>query len=409
MTEQYSTWRDFYLAIQGLFYLAQGIAYGAMLFFVEYLRIRFDIGTTESIVMQAIILFPWYIKVFFGLLSDNVAFGRYGRRKPYIFLAAVLALFGWVTLPLYNSFSYLIITSALAVSLGIALSDASIDALAVDITPPQRRGAMQGVSWGSRGLGFGLASFLAGQLIDQGEWLIFFIIPGILTSLTCFLVLIIKEVPLPEDFKRIPGWVYSKIFRHRAIQLTILFQILSGAGITIISLLETFVDEELQYSSSDTGLILMYFAFGMLFGAILFGFLGDRLQIRITLPFTTVLYIVAIAAIFVIEPTMFNDISIYFAIIGFINGGYEATQMRLGMDYSPSIIGGTMFNLYNSLSNIGQFAIGSITIALLIPVIGLEEAWQLASLFLVLAIIPALVLIRSYDAEVVEGIVDTVK
>ena len=77
-------WRDYYLAIQGFFYLAQGIAMGAILFFPNFLR-NLGASTTDSIIFQAIVWIPWYLKIFFGILSDNYPIKSFGRRKPYIF------------------------------------------------------------------------------------------------------------------------------------------------------------------------------------------------------------------------------------------------------------------------------------------------------------------------------------
>jgi MFS family permease len=73
---------------------------------------------------------------------------EYGRRKPYIFLAGVFSLIGWLTLPFHTVFSALLVISGISAALGTAMSDATIDALAVDVTPPQKRGIMQGISWG---------------------------------------------------------------------------------------------------------------------------------------------------------------------------------------------------------------------------------------------------------------------
>lgn len=399
----YPTWRDHYLVIQGFFYLSQGIAMGVTLFFAEFLR-QLGVSDLNSIIFQAIVVIPWYIKIVFGILSDNIAISDYGRRKPYIFVAGFFALIGWLTMPLYDTFSILVLLSGFLVSLGIAVSDASIDALAVDITPPNRRGSMQGVSWGSRGLGFGVASFVAGSLVDQADWLLLFIVPGILTGLACFLVLLIEEKPLPDDFKKVPVEIYKQVFSHRAIHLTLIFQIFSGAGITIVALLQTFLDEELAYTNTDVGRILLYFAIGMLIGAVSFGILGDRIRVRIILPIATALYILTIISIFMVDLDQFGQISIYFGVVGLINGGYEATQMRLGMDYATTVLGGTMFNLYNSISNIGQFALGSIIIFSLTQILDLKVSWQFTSIFLLIAIIPAILLLKNYDSYDVERI-----
>ncbi len=123
---------------------------GALLFltaFLGYLNVD-DFG---RIVFQAVIWLPWYLKVFFGVLSDNLPIGGYGRRKPYMLFAGVVGIIGWVTIPLYTEFSLLLVVSGILASFGTGMSDAVVDALAVEITPQRRRGALQGLSWGFRG------------------------------------------------------------------------------------------------------------------------------------------------------------------------------------------------------------------------------------------------------------------
>ena len=126
-----------------------------------------------------------------------------------------------------------------------------------------------------------------------------------------------------------------------------------------------------------------------LIGAILFGLVGDRFSIKAVLPVSTALYVLFIALIFFIDTSNLNMIYLFFGFIGFVDGGYEATQMRIGMDFSHRVLAGTAFNLYNSLSNIGQIAVGSVLIAIIANFVGFKVAWQLSSVFLILALLIA--------------------
>lgn len=54
-----------------------------------------------------------------------------------------------------------------------------------------------------------------------------------------------------------------------------------------------------------------------------------------------------------------------------------------------------MYNLYNSLSNVGQLAIGAITIGIIVDLLGdFRLGWQIGILFLILALIPGLALAK---------------
>lgn len=390
----YDVWRDYYLAIQGFFYLAQGIAMGAILFFPEFL-VALGTTRTDSIIFQAIIWIPWYLKIFFGILSDNYPIKSFGRRKPYIFVAGFLGVIGWATIPMFTSFSPLLLVVGIFASFGTAMSDSTIDALSVDVTPKHRRGAMQGISWGMRALGIGISGVLSGKLVGDGQYFLLFAVPGTLVSLAAFAALLFKENPLPEDFKRIPGSVYKKVFSNRKVKLVMLFQLVSGGGIALIPILESFLKEDLGFLPETIGWFILVFAFANLIGALLFGLLGDKLSVKKILPIATLLYVVFISIILFIdtshpyEPNTLRMLYIFFGSIGFIDGGYEATQMRLGMDFSARVLAGTSFNLYNSLSNIGQIAVGAVLIAILADSLGFAAAWQICSVFLILAFIIA--------------------
>ena len=69
--------------------------------------------------------------------------------------------------------------------------------------------------------------------------------------------------------------------------------------------------------------------------------------------------------------------------------------MRIGIEYSQGPIAGPLYNWYMSISNVGQIALGSIVISqLAVPLKGYTHSMQAAGVFLLLAIIPAIFLIK---------------
>ena len=111
-SEQETVWRDYYLGVQSLFYLAQGVAMGSLLYltaFIGYLNVD-DFG---RIIFQAVIWLPWYLKVFFGVLSDNV---------PILFNVGLIAI-GAITIAAFEGLigSYLLSWQLAWVFLLIAL------------------------------------------------------------------------------------------------------------------------------------------------------------------------------------------------------------------------------------------------------------------------------------------------
>ncbi|MHA2176821.1 MAG: MFS transporter [Candidatus Thorarchaeota archaeon] len=388
-------WRDYYLGVQSLFYFAQGVAMGSLLFLTAFLG-YLNVDNFGRIVFQAVIWLPWYLKVFFGVLSDNVSVKQYGRRKPYMVFAGVVGIIGWITIPLYTEFSMLLVVSGIMASLGTGMSDATVDAIAVEITPQNRRGALQGMSWGFRGLGLGIAALLAGVLADANSWFMLFTIPGVLVSLSCFLVLLYKENPLPEDFKRVSVQEYRNAFSNRNVQLCIIFNLFAAAAIAILPLIQTLLEVGLGFDLVTVGIVFSIFSFGMFLGALIFGILGDRISVRKTLPMNSVVYAIVIMAVLFInlhDPTL---AMIFFFVVGFTSGGYQATQLRINMDNTPAIASGTIFNLYNSIANVGLIAIGALAIAAFESLVGSYQiGWQLAWVFLLIALIPAYYLTRN--------------
>ena len=66
------------------------------------------------------------------------------------------------------------------------------------------------------------------------------------------------------------------------------------------------------------------------------------------------------------------------------------------MDNTPSIASGTIFNLYNSIANVGLIAIGALAIATFQSLVGsYQVGWQLAWVFLLIALIPGYYLTRN--------------
>lgn len=75
------------------------------------------------------------------------------------------------------------------------------------------------------------------------------------------------------------------------------------------------------------------------------------------------------------------------------------------MDNTPVIASGTIFNLYNSVANLGLIAIGALTIAAFETIVGSYQiSWQLAWVFLLIALIPGYYLTRNTDESDVQEI-----
>ena len=79
--------------------------------------------------MQSIAMFPWSIKIIYGLFSDNVPiFGT--RRKSYLVLMGILQFFAYLSLYLFEPKDALATAIILAVgSLSMAFINVLVDAI----------------------------------------------------------------------------------------------------------------------------------------------------------------------------------------------------------------------------------------------------------------------------------------
>ncbi|MCP4760528.1 MAG: MFS transporter [archaeon] len=403
---QNESWKQYYLALQGFFYFAQGAAMAVLSLLPLFFSDKFGIDYDEVFIFSAIISIPWFVKILWGILSDNVQFKKYGRRKPYILISGICAIVGFLWLPTFNEISPLFLISGLFISLSTAVSDAVIDSLSVDITPKEKRSLMQGVGWGMRGLGLAISATLGGFLAANYSWTVALYIPGIIFGISCFTALLFKE-PNIKDSDKINTFNkqdYKKAFslKNKPTWLISIFNLITGGGIAIVSVLSVFLDVEANMPLEGVGIGVTFFAGGMFAGAISAGFIGNKLSLLKMMVITTIAYVIMITSLLFVPLEAGNVITITtIVLIGIVNGAYESTQLRIAMDYSVGPIAGSMYNWYMSMSNIGQMAIGAITIGILAETLGLgfRVGVQITSVFLIIGLFVGYLAVKKLKIE----------
>lgn len=398
-------WRDWFLIIQGIFYFAQGCAFVAIILIPVFLQNELGVSALDSIKAQSIIMIPWYIKIVFGVLSDNVPIKNLGRRKPYILFAGLIGIFGWFLFPSFTEYNSYVILCGFFIALCVAVADTVLDSLGVDITPPHRRGHMQGVGWGFRGLGGAITGVLFGRIVETNGYNIAYYVIGGIMVVGCFSALLLKEHPItPDNFQTIKVSLtdFKHEFKKTDTGLITLFNIFAGAGIAIVLVLSTYMNDELGISIEGLGLGVTFFAVGQFIGALTLGILGQKMNLKPVFLVNTFLYILLILSLLVIPLETGRLTVVYFVIflVGSINGGYEANQMRINMEFSVGKISGTMYSWFNSISNVAQTALGALIIAAIAAATGsFVIGIQIASVFLFLGLIPGIVAIKKINEK----------
>lgn len=178
--------------VAGLTYFFQGaLGLVGLAIPLYYKELGYSVAQIASI--GAIIGLPWYIKILFGMITDNYPIGGL-RRKPYVIISSLLSLIGWFLLLIGKqpTFAYLIMCG-LFYTTGYCLRDVVVDAKIAECSKSDCNAKhYQVISLGSRSLGAVITGVLGGFLVDKfGYFLVF--------KLMCFVQLIIMTAGFIMD------------------------------------------------------------------------------------------------------------------------------------------------------------------------------------------------------------------
>lgn len=353
----------------GFFYLSQGYSLGSLVLLLPlYISGVLEESYSKAVGISTIIIIPWYIKFIFGILSDNYPILGLGRRKPYLILATVFLVLGWLTIGNQEIVNILFLLSGFSLAIGSALSDSVIDGQIVEITPPTYTGRVQGVAWGARGLGLGFAASISPLLVEYYSWKDMFHMASFFGISMSIIVLTLPQINYEKQRNRRLSTIIGElkqIFSKKDYKFWKRgqFIISSGAAISIVPMLPIIMERDFSYNLIQIALGSFLFAIGSLFGSVIIGVLSDkkdtpRLYTNLVFLFTTT--IIAGILFIWISKLVFQLIFIF--MVGFFAGAYEAFQLKIIQESSSDLHEGTIFSIYTSISNIGQFLLGGFLI-----------------------------------------------
>ena len=358
--------KSWFLLPIGFFYLGQGFSLGSLVILLpQYMqRVLGVANESEASAIAAIILIPWYLKILFGIVSDNISIGKFGRRRPYLLISTIISALGWFTLPLHNSASTLFVLSGLGLAFGSALSDAVLDAQSVEITPVNFTGRLQGVAWGSRGIGAGLAGYVSTSIVEIFGWSDMIYFAGFFGVSITLAAMFLPQRKVTTSQSLVSGFrnvieVYRRLGEGRRSRVIYFFT--SGIVLAPLLLLTYIMGSDFGYSLEEIGRASLLFALGNGGGAYAMGLVFDHHDSRarvIILNLLTALSFLASLLFVLPNPRVLTFV--YIGILGFGLGGYEAFQLKVIQESSPDDLEGTAFSLWTSISNIGQIAVGAV-------------------------------------------------
>ena len=358
----------YFTSLNALYFLSKGLTMG-------------DVG-----IFGAIALIPFVIKIFLGMLSDRVNLLGMGHRKPYILIGLLIQVICLGLAPFIDpATSYWgFVAVAFILQLGMALYDTCTDGLALDTTPEEEQGTIQGFMVGGRAAGVVITASVVGWLAQEVSWTAVFWLLGVLTLVPIPLVLSIKEGPREGDGKFEWG-AFSAFKRKPIIALAaagfLFFLVIAGANQNV----NPFLESEFGITLQRAGLYTTIWGIGVVLGGLLGGRLIDRIgQHRGTLValFFSFISILALAII----PGSGYAWGIVL-VFGLSYGTYQTVYFALAMKHTDPRIAASMYSIFMAVTNVGQGVGFAVAGGLAdIPPIGFRWAFVILSCINLLAL-----------------------
>jgi PAT family beta-lactamase induction signal transducer AmpG len=374
----------------GLLYFAQGAILSYFTALNALYLLSFDLTMSQVGLFSAIALTPFILKIFLGMLSDRLNLLGLGHRKPYIILGLLIQAGCLISVPyIHPGSSFGLFTSvAFLLMTGMALYDTCTDGLALDTTPPEDEGTVQGIMVSGRALGVVVVSATLGVLAQLTTWTIAFWTLAVITLLPLPLVFQINEQDRPRE--RAFEWEAFRAFgRRQVISLALLGALYSLVINGANEIVNPFLKEEFGIGYLRAGLYTAVWGVGVVLGGLSGGRLTDRLGHKrsalgaLTLSLATILALTAIISPIMAWPLVF--------LFGLAFGYYETVYFATSMDFTDPRIAASMFAILMAIANIGT-GVGLAVGGMLVDAIGYQWTFvMIAALnLLALPLIPSI-------------------
>jgi len=167
-------------------------------------------------------------------VDDKWGSKKYGRRFPFIISFGIFGAIWWfvmaVYLPTDNSIYLYLAIYYFMISIGMAFADTALDGLILDVTPKEKLGKVQGLTWTCLLLGMGAGGMVLGLIFLALEMVpVLFMITGVLMIISCVFPYFIKELPIEEMTTKQLGRDILSIFTRRKNYKVMLFTFTSSS------------------------------------------------------------------------------------------------------------------------------------------------------------------------------------
>ena len=334
-------------------YFAQGTILSYFLTFnILYLREN-GYSPEEVGIFQGVLVLPFVLKIFLGMLSDGVNLFGLGHRKPYIIIGLLGQVFALIIVSFVSVSEGLGLYAAMAfiASTSMALYDTCTDGLALDSTPQNERGIVQGVMVGGRASGILLMLLLGGFIAETFGWKFVFYVISLFAFLPLLLVFPIHEDP--RQMHREPfRWSAFKSFKNSAVLFLAAVGFIASLALEgVLPFLSDHLKNVMAVSLGNIGVLVALSMVGRIIGGLSNSWVTDRIGHRQSL-----FVAVALTSLGCLGLALGSSVA-WVAFMGFLFGlayGYfTAVYAAVSMDLSDPRISASMFAIFMMFVNLG--------------------------------------------------------
>ena len=343
----------------GLFsslYFAQGMLMSYFLTFnILYLGAA-GYSAGDVGIFQAILAIPFVLKIFLGMLSDGVNFFGLGHRKPYIALGLVGQIATMAIAPFVSVENGLGAFAGLALvaSISMALYDTCTDGLALDTTPENERGQIQGAMVGARAAGILLMLVIGGVIAEKIGWHWVFYSISLISLLPLGLLLAsgIKEDAAYTGRREKFQWRAFKGFGSLPVILLVVVGFIYTISLDgVITFLSDYLANAYGTSIGDITLLVALSMVGRIVGALTNGPITDRIGDRQSL--IVAIGLATVGCLGLALELGVGWIGLFGFIFGLAYGYYNAVYAAVAMKFSNPAIAASMFAVFMMFVNLG--------------------------------------------------------
>lgn len=262
--------------------------------------------------------------------------------------------------------------------LGFAFLDVSVDALAIDISTKKERGKINGSMHAGQNIGVAAGSLAFPFIVKTQGYNSIFLISSIVFLGFLLLPILIKNTKKIKPAKKISKVLLNEFKKKNVIKISILTPIMMISTGLLVFVAPLYMKTDLKLDITQIGIISMLFTLSFAVGSLVGGYISDIISRKKFLG--CLLITSAFFTVFFIFTDSWQNFSILYPIIGFLQGSTHAAYLAILMDNTNPRVGATQFSIYSGLSNLGNIGTSSIS-GLILVNLGFNRMFLLSAWF----------------------------